>query len=223
MVARLTGGLAVSAILGALTAVGTVVVIVGLTVIIFFNPAWIDFAQGRAGVPAVIGYTPAQVGEVTRSILVDVFVGPPDFAVAIDGEVVLGPTERSHMVDVRAVVLPFAWLLVLVTGALAAVLAANRRSAWVWRAVACGSLALVIVAAAVGVAVVFFFDAAFLLFHLVFFPQGNFMFDPRTQRLVQLFPDQLWTETAIGIAVVGLALAIVVTLLARRRAARLGR
>lgn len=68
----------------------------------------------------------------------------------------------------------------------------------------------------------FFFDAAFLLFHRVFFPQGNFTFDPGTQRLVQLFPEQFWTETAIGIAAVGLVLAIVVTLLARRRAAQLG-
>lgn len=222
MVARLTGRPAV-AVRGALVSVATVVVIVGVTVVVFFNPVWIDIAQGRAGVPAVIGYTPEQVRTATGAILADLIVGPPDFAVAIDGEAVLGPTERSHMVDVRSVVLPLATLLAVVTVALAAVLAANRRSAWVWRAVARGSAALVGVAVIVGVAVVFFFDAAFLLFHLVFFPQGNFMFDPRTQRLVQLFPGQFWTETATGIAFVGLALAIVVTLLARRRSARLGR
>jgi len=222
VVARLTGRPAV-AVRGALVSVATVVVIVGVTVVVFFNPVWIDIAQGRAGVPAVIGYTPEQVRTATGAILADLIVGPPDFAVAIDGEAVLGPTERSHMVDVRSVVLPLAALLAIVTIALAAVLAAHRRSAWVWRAVARGSAALVGVAVIVGVAVVFFFDAAFLLFHLVFFPQGNFMFDPRTQRLVQLFPGQFWTETATGIAFVGLALAIVVTLLARRRSARLGR
>lgn len=108
------------------------------------------------------------------------------------------------------------------TVALVVVLAANRRRAWVWRSVARGAAALVIVAVVVGVAVVFFFDTAFLLFHRVFFPQGNFTFDPGTQRLVQLFPEQFWTETAIGIAAVGLVLAIVVALLARRRAAQLG-
>ena len=61
------------------------------------------------------------------------------------------------------------------------------------------------------------------MFPLVFFPQGNFMFDPSVQRLVQLFPEQFWTETAIGIALVGLALALAVTVLARRRTTRLER
>ncbi len=68
---------------------------------------------------------------------------------------------------------------------------------------------------------VVFFDAAFLLFHLVVFPQGNFSFDLRTQRLTQRFHDQFWPETSIGIAAVGLAIAVAVTLIARRQAARL--
>jgi hypothetical protein len=38
---------------------------------------------------------------------------------------------------------------------------------------------------------------------------------------VQLFPGQLWAEPAIGIAIVGLAIALMVTLIARRQAARL--
>ena len=67
----------------------------------------------------------------------------------------------------------------------------------------------------------FFFDAAFLLFHLVVFPQGNFSFDARTQRVTQLFPGQFWSETSIGIAVVGLTTSSVVTLAAHRRTARL--
>ena len=70
----------------------------------------------------------------------------------------------------------------------------------------------------VGIAVLFFFDAAFLLFHLVVFPQGNFSFDPRTQRLTQLFPAQFWIETAMAIAAVGLLLAAAAPLIARRRA-----
>jgi len=180
-------------------------------------------SRGRAGVPAIISFTPEEVRTATGAILTDLILGPPDFAVTIDGEVVLGPTERSHMVDVRNAFLPLAGLLAVVTVALAAVLAVNRRRAWVWRAVARGSAALVAVAVIGGVAVVFFFDAAFLLFHLVFFPQGNFMFDPSTQRLVQLFPEQFWIESAIGIALVGLALALAVTVLARRRTTRLER
>lgn len=85
-----------------------------------------------------------------------------------------------------------------------------------WRAGARGSAALALVGIVIGVVALFFFDAAFLLFHRVFFPQGNFSFDPRTERLTQLLPDQFWTETSIGITIVGLAIALTVTFVARR-------
>lgn len=204
-------------------AAATIVVIVGVTIAVFFNPVWIDVAQGRARVAAIIGYSPEQVRDVTGSILADLLIGPPDFAVTIDGQAVLGPTERLHMVDVRNVVLPFAWLLMIVGSGLAVVVVRNRRTSWVWRAMARGSMALGFVTVAAGGAIVLAFDKAFLAFHLVFFPQGNFTFDPGTQRLVQLFPENVWTETATGVAVVGLVLAIAVTVLARRRAAALER
>ncbi len=208
------------ALLGVITSLATVIVAIGFTVAAFFNPLWIGFEQERAGVPAITGYTPAQVQAATGSILADLLVGPPEFAAAVNGQPVLDAAERSHMVDVRTVLLGFGILVGAALIALAVIVVANRRSAWVWRAVARGSGALVLVGIVVGVAVLFFFDAAFLLFHLVFFPQGNFSFDPRTERLTQLFPDRFWTETSIGIAVVGLAIAVAVTLVARRRATR---
>ena len=34
-------------------------------------------------------------------------------------------------------------------------------------------------------------------FHRIFFAGGTYLFDPRTERLVQLFPDQFWSETSI--------------------------
>ncbi len=197
------------------------VVVIGVVIAAFFNPLWIGFEQERLGVPAITGYTPDQVHAVTGSILTDLFLGPPEFAAAVNGRPVLDVAERSHMVDVRAVLLGFGIILVIAVTALVGFLAARRREAWVWRAIARGSGALVLVGLVVGVSVVFFFDAAFQLFHLVFFPQGNFSFDPRTERLTQLFPDQFWTETSIGIAALGLTLALAVTVFARRRASRL--
>lgn len=205
--------------LGAAVAVASVIVVVGLAIALFFNPIWVFFAQDRAGVPAITGYAPEQVRRVTGAILHDVLVGPPDFLVSIDGLPVLGTAERSHMVDVYAVV---RWAMIVATIALAilvAVFATNRGQAWTWRAVATGSGALVAIGAVIGVAVVFFFDAAFLLFHRVFFAQGNFAFDPGTQRLVQLLPDQFWTESVTAVALVGLAIAVVVRVIAGRRAA----
>ena len=205
----------------ALAAVAAVIAILGVAIALFFNPLWIGFEQERSRVPAITGYTPDQVRAVTSSILADLFISPPEFAVAVDEQPVLGAAERSHMVDVRNVLLPVTILFGVSIAVLAVLLATSRRRAWLWRAIALGSSALAVAGVVVGIAVVCFFDAAFLLFHRAFFPQGNFSFDARTQRLTQLFPDQFWTETSVAIAIVGLAIAIVVTLVARRQAARL--
>ena len=210
-----------STILGVIAATAAAIAIVGRTIALFFNPRWIGFEQERTGVPEITGYTSEEVRAVTRSILGDVFLGPPAFDVAVNGQPVLDAAERSRMVDVRNVLLPAAIAFGAAIVVLAALFATNGRQAWMWRAVAVGSGALTLAGLVIGVAVLFFFDAAFLLFHVVFFPQGNFSFDPRTQRLTQLFPDQFWTETSIAVAMTGLAIATAVTLLARRRAARL--
>jgi len=203
---------------GVVVSIATVIAIVGLTIALLFNPVWVGFAQERADVPTLTGYTPEQVRAATGSILADVFVGPPVFAVTVANEPVLGETERSHMVDVHQVVRMFAALVAIAVLALLVTVWPNRRRAWVWRAVARGSTALAVAGVVIAVAVVFFFDAAFLAFHLVFFPQGNFLFDPRTQRLTALFPEQLFTETAMALALAGLATAVAVTFLARRAA-----
>lgn len=210
-------------LLGGLATVATMIVLIGFSVAVFFNPLWMAFEQDRIAVPASTGYTSAQVRTVTDAILADLIFGPPEFAIAVDGRPVLDAAERSHMVDVRNVLLPFGALLVISMATLGAIAAVGRRRDWLWRAVARGSGALVLIGLVVGVAALFFFDAAFLLFHLVFFPQGNFSFDPRTERLTQLFPDRFWTETSIGIASFGLAISISVTLIARREVTRLSR
>ncbi|HEX7949576.1 MAG TPA: DUF1461 domain-containing protein [Candidatus Limnocylindrales bacterium] len=208
-------------VLAVVAGVATVIGILGLTIALFFNPLWIGFEQERSGVTEITGYSSVQVRAVTDSILADLFVGPPRFDVTVDGEPVLDTAERSHMVDVRNVLLPATISFGVAVAVLTALFLAHRRRAWLWRAVAVGSSALVVAGLVTGVAVLFFFDAAFLAFHLVFFPQGNFSFDPRTQRLTQLFPDQFWTDTTMAIAIVGFALSVAVRVIARRQAARL--
>jgi integral membrane protein (TIGR01906 family) len=71
----------------------------------------------------------------------------------------------------------------------------------------------------VGVFVDFAFDAAFEVFHRLFFPAGSYTFDPRTDKLVQLFPEAFWSETAIFVGVAILVAAIATWWFARRRAA----
>ena len=68
-----------------------------------------------------------------------------------------------------------------------------------------------------GVIAAFFFDPAFEVFHELFFPSGSYTFDPATDKLVQLFPFDFWSETTIALG--GFILAAGRGRLARRAAA----
>ena len=199
-----------------IAAIATPCVIIGAAVLLFLNPIWVQFEQDRSDVARITGYTPAQVHDVTGSILSDLVFGPPDFAASVNGVAVLEPRERSHMVDVRTVLISLGLVALAATVLLVGLVVASRGRRWFWRAVETGASVLVGGVIVVGVAFALFFDQAFELFHEIFFPPGTYMFDPRTDRLVQLFPDQFWSETSVAIALVVLLLAFLVVLEARR-------
>jgi integral membrane protein (TIGR01906 family) len=191
-------------------------VIVAAAVLLFLNPIWVGFDQDRSNAAGFTGYTPAQVHEVTGSILSDLVFGPPNFDATVNGAPVLVQRERSHMVDVRTVLMSLGLVALVATILLAALGFASRGRRWFWRAVGTGASVLVVGVIVVGVAFALFFDQAFELFHEIFFPPGTYMFDPRTDRLVQLFPDQFWSETSVAIALAVLVMAVAVALGARR-------
>jgi integral membrane protein (TIGR01906 family) len=199
-----------------IAAIATPCVIIGAAVLLFLNPIWVQFEQDRSDVARITGYTPAQVHDVTGSILSDLVFGPPDFAASVNGVAVLEPRERSHMVDVRTVLISLGLVALAATVLLVGLVVASRGRRWLWRAVETGASVLVGGVIVVGVAFALFFDQAFELFHKMFFPPGTYMFDPRTDRLVQLFPDQFWSETSVAIALAVLLLAFLVVLEARR-------
>jgi integral membrane protein (TIGR01906 family) len=199
-------------------ALATALVITGVAIALFFNPAWVSFAQGRADAAAYTGWTREQVDAVTRDIVLEVWFGPGTFEQQVAGRPVFDERERSHMADVRGVFLAF---YALVAAALAALVVAgvgSRGSRWFRAAVALGAGGLAVGAVAIGGAFLLFFDTAFTLFHQLFFAQGTWTFDPATDRLVQLLPYQFWTETSVAISVVGLGLTLGVWAAARRRA-----
>ena len=204
---------------GAIISTAVVLAIAAVALAALFNPVWIGPAQVRSDVPAITGWSSAEVERITGSVVGDVLLGPPAFDVSgPDGQPVLDDAERGHMRDVYTVLRAFALVVLLVGGAGALLLWRHRSEAASWRAVARGAGLLASAGAVLAVLVTFFFDAAFLAFHLVFFPQGNFSFDPATERLTQLFPSQFWTESAAAVVVVGLALSLGTWFLARRRA-----
>lgn len=206
------------------TGLAATLVIVAVSIVVFLNPVWVGFAQSRAQAEAWTGFTTAQLAEVTNPILWDLVVGPPDFDVALDGAPVLKESERSHMRDVRGVFSGFFAVAALAGVVLAVLFLVSRGSVArqrFWRRLSRTGIVIVAVTVVGGIVGLLFFDTAFILFHEVFFPGGNYLFDYRTDRLVQLFPEQFWVESAIGVGVVIIGLALLLALVGGRRAASL--
>jgi len=200
-----------------LLAVAAAVVIVALAVVPFVHPAWVAFGQGRAEATAWTGYTAAELRTATDAILSDLVLGPPEFDVAVAGEPVLNPRERQHLIDVRGV---FIGLAVVALGAAAVLLAAavaTKGAPAFWRSVRGGAAALGVGVLLVGLVGLFAFEAAFEVFHRLFFAGGTYTFDPRSERLVQLFPQRFWFETSLAVGVAILVLCGIAVILARRR------
>ncbi len=212
----LTGALA-SLVVG----IAAALVIGAIAILPFLTPAWVGFEQGRAQAAAWTGFGEADLRTVTDAILADLVVGPPDFDVALDGVPVLTERERGHMRDVRGVFAAF--YLLAIVGALvlvAAFLVARgpEARARLWRRLGLAGRVIAVATVALGIVGVLFFDTAFEVFHELFFPAGSFLFDPSTDRLVQLFPETFWVETTIAVGVVIVALAAGLAWLGGRRA-----
>ncbi len=129
--------------------------------------------------------------------------------------------ERAHMADVRSVVLTFYAVVAARAAALPRSWVPRRVTglAWFWRAVGTARSSWQSGRSRSASAFLLFFDTAFTIFHQVFFAEGLWTFDPATDRLVQLFPYQFWTDTSVAIAVVGFGLTIAVWALAAHRLA----
>jgi hypothetical protein len=124
--------------------------------------------------------------------------------------------EYSHMADVRRV-FDGARLLVpagMFIMALRMQRARARGLDVMMRLVRDGAIVAGMAVAGIGIVATFAFDAAFLLFHQIFFPQGNFLFDPATSNLVRLYPDWYWQGITLRVGLSFLALAAAVALVA---------
>jgi integral membrane protein (TIGR01906 family) len=203
--------------LGLLVGLTTMITIVALALLVFLNPAWVALEQDRTGAAAFTGFSRATVHTVTNSMLHDMAFGPPNFAVAVNGQEVLGVRERAHMVDVRNVFLAFGGLALLAVLALVSIGIFARGAAWFPRAMRLGAIVLAVVVVVLGVVATVAFDALFQTFHQLFFPPGSFDFDA-SSKLIQLFPDQFWFETSLILGIVILAVCGVVAALAGRGA-----
>jgi integral membrane protein (TIGR01906 family) len=219
--ARVTGALA-RGIGSLIVGVAVAIVVLAGSIAPFLNPVWVAFEQDRSHADAWTGYTPAQLRTATDAILSDLVVGPPTFDVVVDGSPVLNERERGHMADVRAVFGAFAMvaiiaLLIVIAGWR---IARGRAAESYWRGVRAGIGLLVAGVIVVGAIGLLAFDLAFEIFHRLLFAGGTYTFDPRTDRLVQLFPEQFWLETSIAVGIVSLIASAVVWWIGGRRMSR---
>jgi integral membrane protein (TIGR01906 family) len=213
-----------------LLGIATALVILGVSIAPFLTPQYVRFEQDRTNVGALTGYSSGELDQVAAQILGDLVFWRGDFHVQAGAGPMLGQVltdgERSHMLDVRNV---FAALWVLVAAGILALVIGFRRArapgaqaaAWrtaAWQAVRNGALVLAAAIVVVGVFAIFAFDAAFEVFHRLFFSAGTYTFDPATSKLVQLFPDAFWSQTAIIVGVVILSVALLTAWQAGRRA-----
>jgi integral membrane protein (TIGR01906 family) len=198
--------------------IAVALVIVAGSVAPFLNPTWVSFEQQRSQAAEWTGYTPAQLRSATDAILSDLIVGPPTFDVVVDGQPVLNERERGHMADVRGVFSGFAILAVVALVLVIVGWSISRRRSRdaFWHAVRGGTGVLVVGVLVVGAIGFFAFDLAFDVFHRLFFAGGSYTFDPRTDRLVQLFPERFWLETSLAVGVVILLVSGIVWWLAGR-------
>jgi hypothetical protein len=186
-----------------------------------FNPWFVSLEQAHNGVPGRLATSQAEVDRVTGAMLCDLLFGCDDFAERIDPSTpLLTDAERSHMRDVAHLVRAL-WVVLLVAvglvvGGLVALRREPRRAGTVmsWTSVGVGAAAIV-----VGGIFAFAFDQAFLAFHELFFPQGNFLFGPDSN-LLRLFPEGFWFESSIVAGLLIVVSCLVVSLVGWRIARR---
>jgi integral membrane protein (TIGR01906 family) len=122
--------------------------------------------------------------------------------------------ENMHMQDVRHVfdVAKFLVPVTLLVIVIRLQRARTRGPHDMWHLVRDGSLVAAGLVVVIGLLSVVAFEPLFLAFHYLFFPQGNFLFDPATSNIVRLYPEWYWEGISlrVGLSFVGLALALAV-------------
>jgi hypothetical protein len=223
---------AMSTLRGPLVSLATALAILGASLLLLLTPVYIHPALDAAGSAAILGMDPPVAHELSDRTVGEVLLGPGTFGVVQGCPYVRIPdayacfydeAEAGHLRDVRLVLFGFLGLVAVAAVTLPLQGRAGRRETWFWRAVARGAATLAVALAVAGVFFLVAFDGAFELFHRIFFPGGNWAFDPTSQRLVQLYPIAFWQLTSAALGVLAIGGGAITWWLAERRARATGR
>ena len=212
-----------SRIAAVVTALATGLAILGIVVVVLLSPPYIHLALGSAESAASLAVSPEGAQALSDRTVGELVFGPGSFAfpIAEGRPAFYDAAEVSHLRDARAVLYGLGVAVIVAVLMLAVSIVRRRRDVRFWRSVAGGAAALAVVFAVIGAVFLVAFDAAFTLFHEIFFPGGNWSFDPATEHLVQLYPIPFWELTTTVLGGLVIALGALVWWVARQRAARL--
>ncbi len=158
-----------------------------------------------------------------RQTLAYVLGDAPTLPNGPDRAPVYTPSEISHFDDVRRVFagVRVAWVAALLV--LIALVLRGRLRGYLARLVRDGALGAAALVLVIAVVFAVAFEPAFLAFHYIFFPEGNFLFDPATSNMLLVYPERYWygITLRVGIAFISVAVivAVVAALLDRQRSA----
>jgi integral membrane protein (TIGR01906 family) len=192
-----------------LLSIATALVILAVAFVIVLTPLWTHFALNASGsiaTGAFAGLSDQTVGQL-------VFGG--------DFRLTAGPQftadEVAHMRDARTVLYGFLAASAVAAAFAAFIVSRSPRDPSRWAAVARGGIGLAIGILIVGPIAFLAFDAAFTLFHEIFFPGGNWSF-PADSLLIRIYPEAFFEMTALAIGALAVLGGVVVWFVARRRA-----
>ena len=202
-----------------LISLATGIVVLAVALLLLLTPMWTHFALDAADSVSPTGRGQAAIEISDKTVGALVTLGSFNFA-AGNGAPMYAADEQAHMRDVQVV---FYGFMVLAVASLVFVLAAVARAprdASRWRALSRGGVWLVGFVIVLGVFAATAFDAAFTLFHEIFFPGGNWSF-PATSNLIRLYPEPFWELSSAALGALAIVGGVAIWFLARRHAATL--
>jgi len=181
------------------------------------TPWFIHAGLDAAGSAALLGLTAEQTHALSDRSVQELVLGPGSFEFSgPDGEPFYDSDERGHLGDARLLLGVFLMVGGIAIVGLGAALARwPKRRAATWTVIRRAGLTTAIVVVVLGLVSLVAFDSLFTLFHQLFFPGGNWSFDPTTQHLVQLYPFRFWQIAAAALGVLVFLLGLGTWLLGR--------
>jgi len=204
-----------------LVAVATVDLILVGALLLLLQPPYMHAALDASGSAAILGLDRARTHVLSDQTVRELLFGPATFA--FNGPTAgpfYDPAEAAHLRDARHLLLVFLATGVVSAATLAVAFVRDRDRSSFWSGVRRGGASLAIAVVLLGIFGVVAFDRAFELFHRVFFPGGNWAFDPSRQRLVQLYPIGFWQLTSAALGALAALGGVGAWALGRRRSAQ---